>query len=74
MSATMNIHDVKTASMAAQAFPGERSFTTLNISINGDEFVLHAFLAHDRYLQIERAAAAFNAVMAEPAEIAEAAE
>ena len=24
MSATMNIHDVKTASMAAQAFPGER--------------------------------------------------
>ena len=76
MSALISLHRIEAASMKVNKFDGGQPFATLEINTGGmdGDYTVTSFWARDMAERLERAAAAFNAAMAEPAEIAEAAE
>ena len=78
MSAVISLHRIKSATMKVAKFDGEPSFATLDLDVADNSGSYHnvtTFWNRDLSERLERAAAAFNAEMAEPATvIAEAAE
>ena len=78
MSAVISLHRIKSATMKVAKFDGETGFATLDLDVadnNGGYHKVTTFWKRDLADRLERAAAVFNAAMAEPATvIAEAAE
>ena len=77
MSALISLHRTEAASMKVNKFDGPTAFATLEINFTtdgGSYNTISAFWERGMADRLVRAAAAFNAAMAEATEIAEAAE